>query len=339
MRKNPTTTKNSPNTLKANSANELAAQFQRRQERFRILVCVNGEEASYEGVSLAAKICTDETSDIVLLYVRRTDQGLSSGGLQVSTARHNLLEWGLELPGIKYLRQGFDMLMEQNFLGQEWKEQFSHTDIFGDPLGDNKVEYRGINGKRIILKLKTAPDVSSGILHQQELGPYNMILMGPSIQWNADWRAMLHTNAVQKIASLAPSSVMTVRNACQNGNGFLLSTDGSKHSLSAKRQGAVIARALGEPVRILGTADDDRELPNLEQRIEKFAKQLTADGFDVLDWKITIGDAVRSTLEAGNNSSAIVVSDKQASRFSRFFRGSIAFDIMRLATTSVLNVR
>lgn len=201
------------------------------------------------------------------------------------------------------------------------------------------MEYRGSNGKRIVLKLKTAPDVPAGILHQHELGPYNMILMGPSIQWNADWRAMLQTNAVQKIASLAPSSVMTVRNTCQNGNGFLLSTDGNENSLSAKRRGAVIARTLGEPVRILGTADDDRDIISLEKRIEKFANQLKTDGFEVIDWKITIGDAVRSTLEAGNTCSAIVVSDRQASRFSSFFKGSIAFDIMRLATTSVLNVR
>ncbi len=318
---------------------QLEEQLRRRQSRFRVLVCINGEDSSYESVKLAAKICKHEESDIVLLYVRRIDQGLSAGGLQVRTARRNLLEWGLELPGIKYLRQGFEMLMEEKFLGDEWKEHFSHTEVFGDPLGDNKVEYRGSNGKRIVLKLKTAPDVSGGILHQYELGPYNMILMGPSIQWSANWRALLETNVVQKIAGLAPASVMTVRNSCQNGNGWLLSTDGTDHSINAKRRGAVIAHILGEPLRILGTADDDSELGELEKKIEKFSQSLKKDGFKVIESKIVVGDAVRSTLEAGNKCSAIVVSDRQTSRIERFFKGSKAFDIMRLATTSVLNVR
>ncbi len=322
----------------ANIKKELEEQLKRRQSRFRMLVCVNGEDSALEGVNLAARIGEQEDSDIVLLYVRRIDQGLNAGGLQVRVARRNMLDWGLELPGIKYLKQGFDILMKQEFLGREWDEHISHTDVFGDPLGDNKVEYRGKNGRRIILKLKTAPDVPSGILHQYELGPYNMILMGPSIQWNANWRSLFEPNTVQKIAGLAPASVMTVRGPC-TGKGFLLSTDGSAHSLSAKRRGAVLAHSLGESVKILGTADDDSELKQLENRIEKFRKQLEADGIVVDDHKIVVGDATRSTIEAGNPCSAIVVSDRQLSRFRRFFQGSIAFDIMRLATTSVLNIR
>ncbi len=318
---------------------ELEEQLKRRQSRFRILVCINGEDASYESVKLAAKLGEKEICDIVLLYVRRIDQGLNAGGLQVRVARRNLLEWGLELPGIKYLKRGFDMLLEQNFLGDEWVEYIGHTDVFGDPLGDNKVEYRSkTNGRRIVLKLKTAADIPSGILHQYELGPYNMILMGPHIQWTTNWRALFIPNTVQKIASLAPASVMTVRGSCQ-GKGFLLSTDGSEHSIIAKKQGAVIAHTLGEPVKILGTADDDSDLSTLEKNIDGLCKSLKADGITVDDCKVVVGDPVRSTIEAGNSCSVIVVSDKQASRLSRFFQGSVAFDIMRLATASVLNVR
>ncbi len=317
---------------------ELDEQVKRRQNRFRVLVCINGEDASYEGVKLAAKLCENEVSDIVLLYVRRIDQGLNAGGLQVRVARRNLLEWGLELPGIKYLKRGFEMLLDMNFLGDDWEEHISHTDVFGDPLGDNKVEYRGKNGRRIVLKLKTAPDISSGILHQHELGPYNMIFMGPHIQWTTNWRSMFIPNTVQKIASLAPASVMTVRGIC-NGNGFLLSTDGSPHSILAKKHGAVVAHALGEPVSILGTADDDSDLANLEKNVDNLCKDLKKDGLKIGDCKVIVGDPVRATIETGNSYSAIVVSDRQTTRFNRFFKGSIAFDIMHLSTTSVLNVR
>ena len=317
---------------------EFDEQVKRRQARFRVLVCINGEDASYESVKLAAKLCENEISDIVLLYVRRIDQGLNAGGLQVRVARRNLLEWGLELPGIKYLKYGFEMLLDQGFLGNEWEEHISHTDVFGDPLGDNKVEYRGKNGRRIVLKLKTAPDISGGILHQYELGPYNMIFMGPHVQWTTNWRSLFIPNTVQKIASLAPATVMTVRGT-NRGKGYLLSTDGSPHSVSAKKRGAVIAHILGEPVKILGTADDDSDLDNLQKNVDTLCKDLKESGITVDDSKVIIGDPVRSTVETGNSCSAIVVSDRQTSRFNRFFKGSIAFDIMQLSTTSVLNVR
>ena len=323
----------------AASQKEIDAQLERRHGRFRVLVCINGEDSAYESIKLAADLCQNEVSDIVLLYVRRIDQGLNAGGLQVRVARRNLLEWGLELPGIKYLKRGFDLLMERDFLGDEWEEHISHTDVFGDPLGDNKVEYRGKNGHRIILKLKTAADIPGGILHQYELGPYNMILMGPHVQWSTSLRTLFVPNIVQKIASLAPASVMTVRGNCLDGAGFLLSTDGSKNSISAKMRGAVIAHALGQPVRILGTATDDSDLKSLEQNINKLGKDLDDCGIKVDDCKVVVGEPVRATLEAGKACSAIVVSDRQTTRFNRFFKGSIAFDIMQLAHNTVLNIR
>jgi hypothetical protein len=101
----------------------------------------------------------------------------------VRVARQNLLEWGLELPGIEFLRHGLNMLLEEEFLGGEWDEHIDHSNVFGDPLGDNKVEYRARSGKSVVLKLKTAPDVASGILDQYELGPYNLIVVGPPKRW------------------------------------------------------------------------------------------------------------------------------------------------------------
>jgi hypothetical protein len=156
---------------KAKEREELRA---RRRKRFRTLVCLNGTDPSYVGVDIAARLGDSDDCDIILLYVRRIDQGLNSGGLQMRAARQNMLEWGLELPGIQYLKRGFEQLMEKDYLGQEWEERIDHTDVFGDPLGDNKTEYRAPSGKSVVLKLKVAPDISSGILDQYELGPYNL---------------------------------------------------------------------------------------------------------------------------------------------------------------------
>ena len=80
-----------------------------RKDRFRILVSIDGSEESYQSLRYAAKMGKGVDADIVLLYVRPIDQGLRSGGLQVRVARENMLDWGLELPGIKYLKKGYDI--------------------------------------------------------------------------------------------------------------------------------------------------------------------------------------------------------------------------------------
>ena len=85
--------------------------------RFRILVCIDGSDDSYNGLKYAAKIANGHDDvDIVLLYVRPVDHGLRSGGLQMDVARGNMLQWGIELPGIKHLKKGRDILREMGVL-------------------------------------------------------------------------------------------------------------------------------------------------------------------------------------------------------------------------------
>jgi nucleotide-binding universal stress UspA family protein len=90
--------------------------FEVRKKRYRVLVCIDGSDESYRGLSYAAQAAANKNSDIVLLYVRPIDQGLRSGGLQVRVARENMLSWGLELPGIKYLKKGLEQLISSDAL-------------------------------------------------------------------------------------------------------------------------------------------------------------------------------------------------------------------------------
>jgi len=105
-----------------------AAEIAARKEHFRILVCIDGSDESYEGLRFANEIGQGDECEIILLFVRLIDQGLRSGGLQMRVARENMLEWGLELPGIQYLRRGLEMLIGEGQLADEWKEIYSHTD-------------------------------------------------------------------------------------------------------------------------------------------------------------------------------------------------------------------
>lgn len=309
-----------------------------RKKRFRILVCVNGTDPSYVGVDIASQIGTTDECDIILLYVRRIDQGLSTGGLQMRAARQNMLEWGLELPGIQYLRRGLDMLTDRDFLGEEWDERIDHRDVFGDPLGDNKVEYMSPSGKAIVLKLKTAPDVSSGVLDQYELGPYNLIILGPPKRWRGEIRALREPSTVQKVAMLAPCSVMTVRNPL-TGRGFVLCTDGTKQSTDALKRGAVLAHFCSEPVGILAVVSAESERVPTAHKLESFRRSLEARGIPVDEVRVEVGDPVSTIIEAGKSRSVIVVADSGKSKLTRFLRGSVAFDVMGHAETTVVNIR
>ncbi len=141
---------------------ELEAVRAERRNRFRMLECIDGSDASYEGLRFAAKLADHDACDIILLYVRPIDHGLRTGGLQVRVARENMLDWGLDLPGLSHLKRGLEMLVSAEEMASHWSVAIAHTDTWGDPLGDNKVEYRHQNGKSIVLKLKTAPDPASG---------------------------------------------------------------------------------------------------------------------------------------------------------------------------------
>ncbi len=318
---------------------EMLEERERRHERFRLLVCINGTDPSYEGLKFAAEIGRDNPCDIILLYVRRIDQGLSSGGLQIRVARQNMLDWGLELPGIQYLQRGYEMLLDQGYMTREWRSKYSHTDIFGDPLGDNKVEYRSGRRKRIILKLKTAPTVASGILDQYELGPYNLIIMGPPKRWRGEIKSFIEPSTVQKVAMLSPCSVVTVRGSMDNKKGFLICTDGTEHCTKSMKQAAVLAGNLKRPVTVMSVAREENRLSLVKSRLKVAKQQLKEMGIENVKTIARAGDPVDEVLAVAKRFGMIVIADTGKSRIKRFLKGSVAFNIMGKAPVSVMNVR
>ena len=309
-----------------------------RSKRFRILVCVDGSEESYVGLRFAAEIGQSDECDIILAYVRPADQGLRTGGLQLRVARENMLDWGLELPSVKYLKQGFELLMEAGHMEEEWDAVHTHTDVWGDPLGDNKIEYRHENGKSIVLKLKTAPDVVSGILDQYELGPYNLMTLGEPSRWQGEIRSFWDAGIVQKVAMLSPCSVLVAREGAP-GTGYLICTDGSEQSLDAARRAAVLARYCDSPITLFSVTPDHEGQPRAEEVVARAKAMLEESGIPIAGTAVGVGDPVEQIVEAGAEHAVIVVSDSGKSRLKRFLVGSVAFGVMGRAKTSVLNVR
>lgn len=308
-------------------------------ERFRILVCIDGSDESYRGLRYAAKIAKGEDVDIVLCYVRPVDQGLRTGGLQMDVARGNMLEWGLELPGITYLKKGRDLLMELGNLREDWEEKAFHTDIAGTSLGDNKIDYTAKSGKKIVLKLKVARDVATGILDQWELGHYDLIIIGASARWDKKGiRGFFDPAVAEKIAIHAPCSVLVARDL-EIGHGHLLCTDGSEAATEMIKKDAYIASLCECPLSLMSVALDVESEDESKQSVEEAKKLLNDLGVDVVETITKVGNPVDEIIEAGPDYSLIVLSDSGKSGLERFFMGSVALKVMQNAYNSVMIVR
>ena len=310
-----------------------------RRQRFRILACVKDEEDKFLTARMAAQLAPDENCDIIIVYVRPIDQGLWSGGLQLKLARQNMLEAGLELPGLRILKGAMKALRKENIDTREWERKAGHQDAWGDPAGDNKVEFISREGRSVVLKLKTAPDPASGILDQYELGPYNLIVLGEPSRWRGELKSWFGAGVVQRVTVLSPCSVMVTRASEKKKRGFFICTTGTARCMQAVRRSAVLAHAVGEPITLFSCARVQSDLKAAKDNVKKAKALLDAIGIKVRRSMTDVGDPVEKICEHGSSHKIIVVSDEGRSHISRLLRPSVAYGVIKDADTSVMDVR
>jgi len=317
----------------------MAEEKPENDRRFRICVCIDGSDECYQSLKYAARMGGGIDADIVLLYVRHADQGLRSGGLEVSVARENMLKWGIELPGIKYLKKGLDMLKELGVMtGDDWTEEAVHTDVAGSALGDNKIDYTNKRGKKIVLKLKVASDIASGILEQWEIGQYDIIILGASGRGSGMPRAFWDPAVAEKVAVHAPCSVLVARDL-DIGHGHLICTDGSETAMDMVALDAEIASRCECPISLMSVSLDVEGEEEARENVAKAEKMLTDAGIKVKETIVRVGNPVDEIIEAGPDYSLIVLSESGKTGLQRFFMGSVAFKVLENAHNSVMIVR
>jgi nucleotide-binding universal stress UspA family protein len=309
-----------------------------RRNRFRILACIDGSEEGFLPVRFAARLAPSDDCDIIVLYVRPIDQALWSGGLQLRLARQNMLEAGFELPGLRDLKKALEVLKEEGIDAESWPKETGHQDAWGDPLGDNKVEYRSPEGRSVVLKLKTAPDAAAGIVDQYELGPYNLIVIGEPSRWRGEFHAWFEAGVAQAVTAMAPCSVLVARDSLDK-KGFFICTDGTARSMQAVRRSAVLAHTIGQPITLFSAAATPEDEPVAEDNVKNARALLKAIGIKVKATRVAVGDPATEIIAHGSDHQIIVVSDEGRSRLQRAIRGSTAYSVVRGARTSVLDVR
>ena len=208
------------------------------------MVCVDGSSESDRALKYAIRLGSGTDADLTLLYVRPIDQGLRTAGLQFSVARENLLNWGIELPGMKTLKDARDQLVELGLLSEGIEEEFKHTDVVGDPLGDNMIIYSTDSGRTITLKLMVAPSVVHGILDESDLGDYDITIIARADSHDGAGLGFIDPSMAEDIA-LEHSGTVLIAHELEESHGHLVCVTDSDASIAAARRDAEIASRCG----------------------------------------------------------------------------------------------
>lgn len=309
------------------------------EKRFRILVCIDGSDECYRGLRYAARLGGGVDADICLLFVRPVDQGLRSGGLEARVVRENLLEWGLELPGTKYLMKGQAILTELGLMSDDWAQKTVHVDKRGDPLGDNSVVYTSSSGKTVTLKLEVAPDIVGGILEEAEGGEYDLLIIGASERWQTGIIKTIWDPAVaQKVVANAPCSVIVAREL-EQGRGHLICTDGTENAIEIARKDALLASRCDCPISLITVVPEGESEAEAADILERTRKAIEEEGPEVVGTLLKTGDPVDEIVKAGADYSVIVIGRSKKRRKWWLFETDIAFQILERAKNSVMIVR
>lgn len=313
----------------------------RREKTYRIMVCFDGSEESFRALRYAAGLAHQMEADLVILSVRAVYDEASKDEIYKWAAEQNMLDWDLDLAGLKFLRMARDVLIEMGELADDWKMVTVHTDVDGDVLGDNKIEYiNESHGREIVLKLKVSDDMSRGILDQYELGPYDLIILGASELWRERRHKVFRDPAVaEKVAIHAPCSVLVTRKVIRTGHGHLLCTDGSDQAMRMIRKEGELAAKANFPVSVLSVALDHVEEPDAQKNIESAKAVLESLGAKIENTYVRVGSPIEEIIDVGRNYSLIAIAASSKSGLQRFFLGSVSFQVLEHAENSVMVVR
>lgn len=303
---------------------------------FKILACIDGSEESYRGLRYAVRLARGFDTDITLMYVRKVDKGLSSEGLDMRISRENILDWGIELPGMQALKRGLEILKELGYLEGEWSTATTHIDNSGDPVGDNMIEYTNCNGRKVILKVLVAPSAELGILDEAEAGQYDITIVSETdTDDETDKGFKFGSSVSQRVATESETSVIVAK-ALEENQGHLVCLSGSVASLNMARNDAIMAVRCNCPVYLYTVVPDEDSLEQGQAIIDEARMVIEDAGYSIAGEKIGIGDRVEQIIEEGKKHSLIVLSGEHEIGFRRFFKSSILFKVLEGAHNSVM---
>lgn len=307
------------------------------QNRYQILVCIDGGDESFRGLHYAVRFSADhDDTDITLLYIRPIDRSSAAGGLTM--ARENLLDWGIELPGTKSLKRARDYLLELGALGENWKEERIEKKGRGDRLGDFMIEYISPAGKCIRLLLRVSTSVLSGILDEAQGQLYDLVIVAGSE--NAD---IFHAGHIDMRTAIAVATEHTgtviLARELEEGHGHLVCVSSPDNAAELARREAAIAGRCGCPIHLYGVGAQGENEGVVREALQLAEKALESAGYAASSVDFELGDPVELICKRGKQHSIIALATTEKSRLNRWFLGSISRKVLAKASNSVMIVR
>ncbi len=306
---------------------------------FNILVCIDGSEEGYRGLHYAIKFSLDHTdTDIALLYVRSSGAGGRSSGLNMELTHENILDWNLELPGLKSLKRARDMLVEAGFLGDEWDSEDITKKFRGTRAGDHIIKYSSKKtAQRISLIVRESSSVLTGILDEAHFYSYNIVIVSASKE-SAGGTGHIDMYTAIGVATEHDGTVILVRELEEEHGHFVCVTD-TEISMEMVHKDALMAARCGCPIYLYSVANDEEGLPAAQNALERAQSVVEKAGGKVSDKTAEVGDPVWRITERGQDYSLIVISATEKSRLKQMFLGSTSHSILKKAKNSVMIIR
>ncbi|MBG0791856.1 MAG: universal stress protein [Desulfovibrionaceae bacterium] len=306
-------------------------------DRLRILICIGGGPDAYAGLKYAARLSKQSCAHITLLYVRPTDSGLKSGGMEMRVARENVLDWGLELPGMTHLKAARDILIELGEISDDQKTEWRHRELSGDHADEYRIEYENSCGAVISLKLRTAEDITSAVADEAARFNADLIVVGASPEPMAGLKRLLSAKPLAlRIAAICKRSIIVARHL-EPGHGLLVCVQDTDRSRAMLPEAVRYARACQCPVSILSVAPTEADLPGAQKAVAETETAFTKAGITPTETLVEIGDPVATIITIGYDFSLIVASESLKPWFAKGF--SVSHEVARQARNSVMIVK
>lgn len=304
--------------------------------RLRILICIGGGPEAFTGLKFAHRLSEESCADIGLLYVRPQDSGLQSGGMEVRVARENVLDWGLELPGLAHLKKARDILAELGEMEQT-TDEWQHRAISGDTAGEFIREYTTPCGSSISLRLRTANDVTSVVVDEVQRFKADYLIVGGSPTPPAGLRKLLSPRSLAlKIAAHAPCSVIVARHL-EPGYGHLVCVHDSAASRAMLPEAVRLGQACNCPISLLCVAETEENRESAHRTLKEAVAAFVAGGIEPHEILLEIGDPTEIIPEIGYDFSLIVMGESEKPWFVK--ARSVAHTVAEQARNSVMIIK
>jgi nucleotide-binding universal stress UspA family protein len=303
----------------------------------RILICIGGGPEAFTGLKFAARMSKASCATIGLLYVRPLDSGLKSGGMEVRVARENMLDWGLELPGMTALRKAREILRDLGEIAHDAGKEWRHVDLSGDPAGEYIREYENPCGAKISLRLRTAPDVTTAVVDEAERFNADLTIVGGSPEPEGGLRRLLSPKSLAlRVAALSVRPVIVARHL-EPGHGHLVCVQETKRSRAMLAHAVRYARACDCPSTLLSVARDASERDSAQRAVDQAAAYFLEHGVTPHEVLVETGDPAEVITEIGYDFSLIVMAESGKPWFAKAF--SVTHEVAAQARNSVLIVK